>query len=264
MAIGATAAITGGIVAGLSVAKASKVEAAWAVPGGIATYLQKGKWEIYQLTGTVSGSSAGPFSYSQEHDGPVTIDSTDIHITDPAGRVVVPHERFSSTRSETYTTGSRIYTGVASFDTPASGTYRVSVASSQPGQVILATSPFAALARVLGWIIAAVTGAAVFVFGLIMLILDLDRRRRAGVLSSATYGTSGRSRTPLGPPPGPDHSRAPTGAPAPPAASHEPPASEVAPGWHPDPAGRHELRYWTGTDWSEHVSTGGKTGVDAL
>jgi len=28
-------------------------------------------------------------------------------------------------------------------------------------------------------------------------------------------------------------------------------------GWHPDPTGQHELRYWDGTAWTEHVSTQG-------
>lgn len=34
--------------------------------------------------------------------------------------------------------------------------------------------------------------------------------------------------------------------------------------WHPDPTGRHELRYWDGTAWSDHVSDRGITGTDAL
>ncbi|HJR90301.1 MAG TPA: AIM24 family protein [Aeromicrobium sp.] len=28
-------------------------------------------------------------------------------------------------------------------------------------------------------------------------------------------------------------------------------------GWHPDPTGQHELRYWDGTVWTEHVSNQG-------
>jgi uncharacterized protein YxjI len=33
-------------------------------------------------------------------------------------------------------------------------------------------------------------------------------------------------------------------------------------GWHPDPLGRHELRYWDGTQWTEHVSSHGRQSVD--
>jgi len=36
------------------------------------------------------------------------------------------------------------------------------------------------------------------------------------------------------------------------------------PGWHPDPSGRHELRYWDGSRWSEHVSDSGQVAVDDL
>ena len=32
--------------------------------------------------------------------------------------------------------------------------------------------------------------------------------------------------------------------------------------WHPDPYGRHELRYWDGTQWTEHVSSHGRQSVD--
>ena len=36
-----------------------------------------------------------------------------------------------------------------------------------------------------------------------------------------------------------------------------------AAGWHPDPSGRHSLRYWDGSGWTPHVSTGGVTSTDA-
>ncbi|QGG96492.1 phospholipid scramblase-related protein [Actinomarinicola tropica] len=34
--------------------------------------------------------------------------------------------------------------------------------------------------------------------------------------------------------------------------------------WHPDPHGRHELRWWDGQRWTEHVSDGGVTSTDAV
>ena len=33
-------------------------------------------------------------------------------------------------------------------------------------------------------------------------------------------------------------------------------------GWHPDPHGRHQLRYWDGSRWSDHVSNDGVTATD--
>lgn len=34
--------------------------------------------------------------------------------------------------------------------------------------------------------------------------------------------------------------------------------------WHPDPSGRHELRYWDGTAWTSHVFDNGVQSVDPL
>jgi hypothetical protein len=47
------------------------------------------------------------------------------------------------------------------------------------------------------------------------------------------------------------------------------PGPSVAPsapqgGWHPDPAGRHELRWWDGQRWTESVSDAGTPGSDPL
>ncbi len=32
--------------------------------------------------------------------------------------------------------------------------------------------------------------------------------------------------------------------------------------WYPDPGGRHEHRYWDGTQWTEHVSRAGQQYTD--
>ncbi|HEY9556979.1 MAG TPA: DUF2510 domain-containing protein, partial [Acidimicrobiales bacterium] len=34
-------------------------------------------------------------------------------------------------------------------------------------------------------------------------------------------------------------------------------------GWQADPTGRHEHRYWDGSQWTEHVSNGGVASTDA-
>src|SRR3546814_19344341 len=38
----------------------------------------------------------------------------------------------------------------------------------------------------------------------------------------------------------------------------------TAAAWHPDPTGKHELRYWDGSQWTEHVSDGGNVSADPL
>ena len=40
--------------------------------------------------------------------------------------------------------------------------------------------------------------------------------------------------------------------------------STTPPGWHTDPTGRHQLRYWDGAAWTEHVSSGGQQGSDLI
>lgn len=35
-------------------------------------------------------------------------------------------------------------------------------------------------------------------------------------------------------------------------------------GWHPDPTGRHQSRYWDGSAWTPHVSDAGATAVDPI
>jgi Protein of unknown function (DUF2510) len=34
--------------------------------------------------------------------------------------------------------------------------------------------------------------------------------------------------------------------------------------WYEDPTGRHELRYWNGSEWTEHVSDGGNQSADPV
>jgi uncharacterized protein DUF2510 len=58
----------------------------------------------------------------------------------------------------------------------------------------------------------------------------------------------------------------PSPAPAPeptPAPAPEPaPVVTTPAGWYPDPSGRYELRYWDGTQWTEHVARQGQQFTD--
>lgn len=36
------------------------------------------------------------------------------------------------------------------------------------------------------------------------------------------------------------------------------------PGWYPDPAGRHEYRWWDGTTWTDQAASGGRNVVDPV
>ena len=39
-------------------------------------------------------------------------------------------------------------------------------------------------------------------------------------------------------------------------------SNQPAPNWYPDPSGKHELRYWNGTTWTNRVRNHGKEAVD--
>jgi hypothetical protein len=47
-----------------------------------------------------------------------------------------------------------------------------------------------------------------------------------------------------------------------PPADAVPPVSAMPAGWHPDPRGTHEMRWWDGAAWSSNVSDHGVTSTD--
>jgi hypothetical protein len=40
------------------------------------------------------------------------------------------------------------------------------------------------------------------------------------------------------------------------------PAAVAGAGWHPDPSGRHQYRWWDGATWTQHVQTNGTAYTD--
>jgi hypothetical protein len=54
----------------------------------------------------------------------------------------------------------------------------------------------------------------------------------------------------------------PSPAPAPAPAPEPAPVVTTPAGWYPDPSGRYELRYWDGTQWTEHVARQGQQFTD--
>jgi Protein of unknown function (DUF2510) len=59
-------------------------------------------------------------------------------------------------------------------------------------------------------------------------------------------------------------SAVPTAVAAPAVAAPAAIVSAVPASWQPDPSGRFEQRYWDGSAWTEHVSTGGVTTADPV
>ena len=81
------------------------------------------------------------------------------------------------------------------------------------------------------------------------------------------YLTSQRRRGPQRGPGGPSHftgtdARGPAGRPPPSDPGGGGPATGVPAGWMRDPFIRHEHRYWSGTEWTEHIMDDGVPGTD--
>jgi hypothetical protein len=49
-----------------------------------------------------------------------------------------------------------------------------------------------------------------------------------------------------------------------PAVPPTPPPTTIQAGWHRDPTGRHEVRWWDGQRWTEHVATQGQPSTDPI
>jgi hypothetical protein len=96
------------------------------------------------------------------------------------------------------------------------------------------------------WIAVVLFGA---VFALRMLSSQRRRGRRGGMPGPGRPFTGGGRPAP---------GRRPTGPPVPDTTR----TSGTAPGWFADPFVRHEQRYWSGTEWTEHVLDQGTPGTD--
>jgi hypothetical protein len=145
------------------------------VPAHFRESLSAGRWDIYELTGTTTGSSVGPFSYSVTHRRSAALNASVISVTAPDGQPVAVHDQASNT-TETIQKGSGLFTGVANSDAPSSGRYSITVNSDGPGQVILARPVLSELAGLLPWAGGALAGAVCILLGLVLLTLGYRHR----------------------------------------------------------------------------------------
>ena len=92
------------------------------------------------------------------------------------------------------------------------------------------------------------------VFGAMFAMRALSSQRRRGGSRGAPASRSAFTGTrPRGSAGGPA-----SGSPAP----GDTTFTGIAPGWLTDPFCRHEQRYWSGSEWTEHVTDGGVPGAD--
>ena len=147
------------------------------VPGRFQVTLGSGRWDVYQLTGTTSGTSVGGVSVTRTYQQAPTIDSSMLTVTGAGGRRLPVQDRSANT-VETLQLGSDLYTGVASFQAPGPARYAVTVDSPGPAEVVLARPVLSLFEDALPWLAGALAGALVFLVGLIMLIVIHRRNPR--------------------------------------------------------------------------------------
>jgi hypothetical protein len=141
-----------------------------AIPGQFHLSLGTGQWEIYQLTGTQSGGSFGPASFTVTNNQAPSLTASMVTVTAPGGSQV-PVQDQSATSTQTLQKGSDIYTGVASFQAPTAGDYSVSVAGSGASAVVVARPVLSFFRALLPWLAGGLLGLACVVVGLIGVIV---------------------------------------------------------------------------------------------
>ncbi|MGH9081251.1 MAG: DUF2510 domain-containing protein [Acidimicrobiales bacterium] len=95
---------------------------------------------------------------------------------------------------------------------------------------------------------------AIVIFAVVLVVRALSSQRRRGNRPGGRPPVSSFTSSRPGPPTG---STATSVSPSGPSAG-----SGLSPGWFRDPTGRHEQRYWSGTDWTDHVVDDGVPGTD--
>lgn len=224
LGVGIALGIGGGIGTGVAFAKSVLYAPAVDLPASLHRHLHTGTYVIYQRTGTTHHN--GPFS-SFNNAAPPTLTPGDVTVTSSAG---IPADiRYTGAINETLTRGSAIYTGVVEFHVPATDDYDIEIENAQGGgipQVVVARSLGDALRSAVGWLVMLGIGVLIAATGLVLVIIGIVRRNRAGRVAPAYAGV-------------------PSGlAAAPPV---------VPPGWYADPGGSGRQRWWDGTRWTDHV-----------
>jgi len=139
-----------------------------------------GDYYVYQQTGSqVSGPG---FSFS--HSELPTLTPQDVAVIGP-GRE--PVDTWSASGAERITKGSEIYSNAVGFHVSIPGKYSVSVSSTSPTAVIIGPSLSTQFLAAAPWLILSGVGWPIAIVGLVLLIIESNRRQRTKrALATAT------------------------------------------------------------------------------
>ena len=227
MAVGVLTAIVFGLIAIVTAESALRPVTEAQTPSEFATDLSTGKWELFELTGSIQRSGVGFLTYTAEEQNAPDLNPGQITILDPQGHARPLGRSYGGGTVQTYTRDQDVYTGVASFTAPVAGLYTFEVRSPGPDRVLISRPVLTVFTSPLGWAIPAFAGAIVFTVGLVLFLTDPTRRRRGPAPGYPPYPPHA-GYPPYPPPP-------PPGWPGPP----EPPGWPGPPGWSgpPEPPG---------------------------
>jgi len=145
-----------------------------AVPGTSAVQLNSGGYVVF-LEYTAVPSTGAP---------PPTVAEANVTVTGPTGQTVTLTTLSSP---ETLTRDHTSYSGVLTFTASTTGMYTIRIIAPAPGQAVVLPSLTQYLHSVIGWAIAAALAIPLWLAGLVMLIVGIVRRSRAGRLPAPYY-----------------------------------------------------------------------------
>ena len=140
-------------------------------PVHVVIHCKTGDYYVYQEVGSqISGPG---FSFS--HTRFPTLMPQDVVVTGPHEEAVAT---WSASGSETITKSSEIFSNAVGFHVPVSGPYAVTVSSTSPTAVIIGPSLGTQFVEAAPWLILSGVGLPIALVGLVLLIIESNRRRR--------------------------------------------------------------------------------------
>lgn len=167
------------------------------------------EYAVYQRTGQVVTGSADDVA------APATVQPDAVQVTRSGVRLAV---RGPGTVSQTLTRDGDVYTAVAFFTVPVSGSYSVAVVSQEPTRLVVARSFGSAFTGMGPWFVGTLVGGGLLLLGTVLLVVGAMRGYDPRPLRTLP--------APVGPAP---------------------------PGWYGDPLRRGRTRWWDGEEWTDRT-----------